>query len=151
MRCLINLIFPMSFENNKLGPEVETARHALSIDDERLSFAPELWDERKEGQRSDTRKRIKQVWFPGVHSNVGGISKARSVAGRLGRNDDGGQERRAALYRKRSPVRSATPGCPCCALRLAERAGVVLSLEATEHSRIVPRFWINPDDPYERF
>jgi hypothetical protein len=39
----------------------------LSIDDQRRAFAPLLWKE--EGEPAG---RIEQVWFAGVHSNVGG-------------------------------------------------------------------------------
>lgn len=55
------------FENQKPGDGVKTARQALSIDDERKSFHPELWDEAGAKDRQ-----IKQVWFAGSHSNVGG-------------------------------------------------------------------------------
>ena len=41
----------------------------LAVDEERLSFHPVLFDERKEKKEAP---RIEQVWFPGVHSDVGG-------------------------------------------------------------------------------
>ena len=59
------LIFPLTFTNTQLLDDVRCARHALSIDDERSSFTPVLWD-------FDPRKDLKQVWFAGVHTNVGG-------------------------------------------------------------------------------
>ena len=40
---------------------------ALSIDDNRKVFKPEIWDE-----TSDEAQTIEQVWFAGVHSNIGG-------------------------------------------------------------------------------
>ena len=55
------------FQGLKLDERVKKACHAISIDDQRHTFHPELWDE--EGE-SDGR--IEQVWFAGVHSNVGG-------------------------------------------------------------------------------
>lgn len=61
-------IFPMRFEERTLSKRVEKACHALSIDDERHTFHPVLWDESEEGAAG----RIEQVWFPGVHSDVGG-------------------------------------------------------------------------------
>ncbi|MFQ5714657.1 MAG: DUF2235 domain-containing protein [Candidatus Scalinduaceae bacterium] len=76
-------IYPFKFVDSRLSPEnkVEKACHALSIDDERLTFHPVMWDERvvedeegeedKEG-KEDKKDRIEQVWFAGVHSNVGG-------------------------------------------------------------------------------
>ena len=56
-------VFPMRFTDNKLSSVVDVARHALSIDDERITFWPVLWE-------SDPR--VQQVWFAGVHANVGG-------------------------------------------------------------------------------
>jgi hypothetical protein len=71
-----------------LSDRVKRACHALSIDDERTTFHPVLWDERNEkplAPRSDGKRflcdeRISQVWFPGVHSNVGGGYPDDSVA-----------------------------------------------------------------------
>jgi uncharacterized protein (DUF2235 family) len=62
-------IYCFKFTDSKLSPEkkVRKACHALSIDDERLTFHPALWNE--EGEEDD---RVEQVWFAGVHSNVGG-------------------------------------------------------------------------------
>lgn len=58
------IIFRFKFPDRKLHPNVKRACHALSIDDERQSFHPLLW--------KNDDKRIEQVWFPGVHANVGG-------------------------------------------------------------------------------
>ncbi len=63
------LIYRYKFPNYRLSPCVERAAHALSLDDERKTFHPRLWDESAEGERAG---RIQQVWFAGVHSNVGG-------------------------------------------------------------------------------
>lgn len=46
---------------------VENVRQALSIDERRCFFRPNLWQKRQ-GQSTDVR----QVWFAGVHSDVGG-------------------------------------------------------------------------------
>ncbi|WP_028585844.1 DUF2235 domain-containing protein [Desulfogranum mediterraneum] len=61
-------IFPIRFTNNDLPGMVKKACQALSIDDERHTFHPILWNE-PGGEDPD---RIEQVWFPGVHSDVGG-------------------------------------------------------------------------------
>lgn len=67
---LINkFIYRFKFPNFNLYKEVEHAYHAVSIDDERLTFHPVMWDEEKEEKKNG---RIEQVWFTGVHSNVGG-------------------------------------------------------------------------------
>lgn len=63
------VIFRFKFREYKLNPNVKRACHALSLDDERQSFHPRLWNESGEDPKS---KRIEQVWFPGVHANVGG-------------------------------------------------------------------------------
>jgi uncharacterized protein (DUF2235 family) len=56
-----------SFHDTKLSPEVKFACHAVAIDEKRQSFQPTLWQE-----TTENKSRMKQVWFPGVHSDVGG-------------------------------------------------------------------------------
>jgi Uncharacterized alpha/beta hydrolase domain (DUF2235) len=54
---------------------VEHARRALSLDDERRAFHPILWNETEEKNRvanEDVEPRLRQVWFAGTHSDVGG-------------------------------------------------------------------------------
>jgi len=55
-----------SFHDTKLGCTVKHARHAVALDEKRDSFSPTLWNNIKD------RKYVKQIWFPGVHCNVGG-------------------------------------------------------------------------------
>lgn len=75
-RAIDNWIYPLSMPNYHLAVEVEVARHALSIDDERDSFHPLLWDEVHEKALEASGKvppgRIQQVWFTGMHADVGG-------------------------------------------------------------------------------
>ena len=54
------------FHNTKLGKHVTTARHAMAIDEIRSCFSPTRW--------SNTEKHndALELWFPGVHSDVGG-------------------------------------------------------------------------------
>ncbi len=56
------------FHDAQLHQEVKYGYQALSIDDQRKVFKPEIWDE------SDIPKdqTLEQVWFAGVHSNIGG-------------------------------------------------------------------------------
>jgi hypothetical protein len=69
LRRAINIaIWPISFKNGMLCGKVETARHALSLDDERVTFHPLRFDMKS----PKDRERIKEVWFAGVHSDVGG-------------------------------------------------------------------------------
>lgn len=55
------------FHDTELSGSVQHAFHALAIDERRAPFAPTLWFEKpKEDQV------VRQVWFAGVHSDVGG-------------------------------------------------------------------------------
>ena len=70
-------VWPLSFPHiNRVPGDVIKACHALAIDDERHTFHPLLWDERGEpGNATSGRlddERISQVWFAGMHSDVGG-------------------------------------------------------------------------------
>src|SRR5262249_129216 len=75
-----NWIWPLMLPEQRLHGSVQRACNAPSIDDERTTFHPVLWDERNEvplrphanGRRCLHNERISQVWFAGVHSNVGG-------------------------------------------------------------------------------
>jgi len=69
------LIYPLRFSDHKLHAKVKRACHAVSVDDERHSFHPMLWDEHDE-----TSGRIEQLWFPGVHADVGGGYPRKSLA-----------------------------------------------------------------------
>ncbi|MCH7574787.1 MAG: DUF2235 domain-containing protein [Candidatus Marinimicrobia bacterium] len=66
---LANIIIPKKneFHDATISPSVVYGAHALAIDDLRKNFHPTFWDEREAepGQ-------IKQVWFAGMHSDVGG-------------------------------------------------------------------------------
>ena len=53
------------FYDHKIGSNIRTARHALSLDEKRDDFVPTFL-EPKDGVD------LKQVWFAGVHSDVGG-------------------------------------------------------------------------------
>ena len=56
-------IFPFKFAQHSLSKRVKRGWHALALDDERRTFHPEMWD---------AREGVEQVWFSGMHSNVGG-------------------------------------------------------------------------------
>jgi uncharacterized protein (DUF2235 family) len=53
------------FYDSKLGSNVINARHALSLDERRDDFEPTIW-------KPNGNVDLKQVWFAGVHSDVGG-------------------------------------------------------------------------------
>jgi uncharacterized protein (DUF2235 family) len=87
--------WPLSFPDRFMNAKITRACHALSLEDERDAFKPVLWDERYVSVRDDSddghlipvnqdwsppaaaetaidRERISQVWFVGVHADVGG-------------------------------------------------------------------------------
>ena len=65
-------VWPMSFADRELSGFIQRARHALSLDDERPTFRPVLWNEVPRQGPPLGNDRIQQVWFAGVHANVGG-------------------------------------------------------------------------------
>ena len=65
--------FGHNFHDLKLGTGVKHARHALAIDDERLTFHPSIWDKDIQEDQS-----MKQVWFCGMHTDVGASSERLS-------------------------------------------------------------------------
>ncbi|MBX3561365.1 MAG: DUF2235 domain-containing protein [Sphingomonas sp.] len=75
-RAFDNWVYPLSIPSYQLHPNIECARHALALDDERDSFHPLLWDEIHEEERVERKAarpgRIQQVWFAGMHGDVGG-------------------------------------------------------------------------------
>jgi uncharacterized protein (DUF2235 family) len=67
------LLWRFRFRNFDLSPQVDKGCHALAIDDARHTFHPVLWNEMDEPEpEPGAAPRIEQVWFPGMHSNVGG-------------------------------------------------------------------------------
>jgi uncharacterized protein (DUF2235 family) len=66
---IVNSIIHHRAYNFELTPNITRACHALSIDDARTSFWPLIWDEVKAEAKGVT---VDQVWFAGVHSDVGG-------------------------------------------------------------------------------
>ncbi len=81
-RTVDKYIWPLSMPNRFLSGHVRRACHAVAVDDERETFHPLLWTEERHpsnGLDDDTstsrhidEERITQVWFTGMHSDVGG-------------------------------------------------------------------------------
>ncbi len=61
-----------AFYDTALSSIVEHAYHAIAVDEKRKTFEPTLW--KKSGNETDHgfKQVLEQVWFAGVHSNVGG-------------------------------------------------------------------------------
>jgi len=72
------------FHDTRLSAIVAAARHAISIDDRRATYPPTLWAE----DSIDWLNRntdlpgtpYQQLWFPGVHSTVGGGNSMLGIA-----------------------------------------------------------------------
>lgn len=84
-RGIDNWFFRLSMPDYVLPRCVRGARHALALDDERDSFYPLLWNEVAEAAlvKADAHLpddspgkirpgRLQQVWFAGMHADVGG-------------------------------------------------------------------------------
>jgi len=54
-----------TFYDTNLSPLIKIARHALSLDEQRASFQPTLWEKAPDQD-------AEEKWFPGAHSDVGG-------------------------------------------------------------------------------
>jgi len=64
------------FHDTDLSPRVENAFHALALDEQRGPFTPTLWKKTEETKGSN----LKQCWFPGVHTNIGGGYDDQEIA-----------------------------------------------------------------------
>ena len=67
--------FRHKYHNLRLSSSVTHACHALAIDDERLTFHPKIWDKEIEDHQT-----MKQVWFSGMHTDVGGGYKEHELS-----------------------------------------------------------------------
>lgn len=105
-RAIDEWIWPMTMPNYRLSERVKAARHALAIDDKRDAFTPLPWDEVHERDLAERYRarcggaastdprdielcarfndpaspRLQQVWFAGMHSDVGGGYSDDSLA-----------------------------------------------------------------------
>jgi len=57
-----------NYFDDSLNHDISYGYHALAIDEKRSKFYPSLWDE----SRKSANQTIEQVWFAGVHSDIGG-------------------------------------------------------------------------------
>ena len=64
------------WHDTRLSPETSFAYHALAMDERRRDFPPCLWDE----SSLAPHQVLEQVWFAGVHSDVGGWYDERDLS-----------------------------------------------------------------------
>lgn len=65
-----------TFPDAVLNKDVKFGYQAVSIDEKRKKFPVSLWNE----DETSPRQQIEQVWFAGVHSNVGGYYEDRGLS-----------------------------------------------------------------------
>ena len=72
----LGVITGRKFHDCRLNPEIKHAYHAVSLDEKRSKVSPCLWEEANiaEGQT------MEQVWFAGVHCDVGGWYEERGLS-----------------------------------------------------------------------
>jgi len=58
---------PLTLPFTAMNPDIEIGRHAISIDERRCAFRQNLWS-----INPACPQNIRQLWFAGVHSDVGG-------------------------------------------------------------------------------
>jgi hypothetical protein len=68
----------LQFHDTRLCGNVDVACQALAIDERRGPFEPTWWEAPAPG--AATPEKVLQVWFPGVHSDVGGGYPDKSLA-----------------------------------------------------------------------
>lgn len=67
------------FHDTGLSDTVTHARHACALDESRGSFTATVWTD-QEGNTMEPSAKVKQLWFPGEHGDVGGGRKERGLA-----------------------------------------------------------------------
>ncbi len=72
----LGMWYGKQFFDDRLNQDVPNAYHAIAIDEKRKKFPVSLWNETDlaPGQK------VEQVWFAGVHSDVGGSYKERDLS-----------------------------------------------------------------------
>ena len=63
---------PLHLPGEANNPSIEIGRHAVSIDEHRAFFRSHLWVRPTDVTKAHGPRDVKQVWFPGVHCDVGG-------------------------------------------------------------------------------
>lgn len=66
-----------TFANTEVPSNVEYAFQALALDEHRKPYSPTIWES---PTGANMLKQLKQCWFPGVHSNVGGSYPDTGIA-----------------------------------------------------------------------
>ena len=71
----LSIFNPIRFESLSVPARCRTAVQILAIDENRPHFRNKFWDglvPRKGYPEFETRRKLRQIWMPGVHSDIGG-------------------------------------------------------------------------------
>jgi uncharacterized protein (DUF2235 family) len=70
------------FHNHALSSSVNSARHAVAVDERRKNFLPTLWDNLDDlnNRTGNQSPRYRQEWFPGEHGSIGGGGDIREIS-----------------------------------------------------------------------
>lgn len=68
------------FHDTELSSAVHSARHAVAVDEDRLSFLPALWSNLVDLNHARGGTFYEQLWFPGDHGSVGGGGPVRGLS-----------------------------------------------------------------------
>lgn len=63
---------PLKLPFTANNPDIAIGRHAVAIDEHRAFFRTNLWKRPQDAAGPWAPQDVKQVWFPGVHCDVGG-------------------------------------------------------------------------------
>jgi hypothetical protein len=66
------LTSPINLRFNGQNPIIRTGRHAVSIHEHRCFYQDDLWGPALPASDEGPAQDIRQVWFSGVHSDIGG-------------------------------------------------------------------------------
>jgi uncharacterized protein (DUF2235 family) len=72
-------LWTRGFKDTKFGRSVKLGLHAIAVDEMRRPFVPTFWTLRETTELIPGQE-VEQVWFPGVHSNVGGGYKRKGLS-----------------------------------------------------------------------
>lgn len=79
---ILNWFIPHGFHNFELSDSVDHACHALAIDDIRKTFHPVLFTPNPDKMKKNSKRErsLKQVWFMGMHTDVGGGYREKDLS-----------------------------------------------------------------------
>jgi len=86
------------YNNHRVCPNVQKARHAVAIDESRVGFPPSLWDGMDEDNQRLGRLAYEQRWFIGTHGDVGGGEGSKLSAAALKWISDGARDAGLRFY-----------------------------------------------------